>query len=540
MSLLDPVANERLWTMPRPTRDLHDLHDSLKYFASIAKGKKWYGNKSLQIKFEAGNPAKTANAGKYGSGGRTWAALLKVYGLWYDDQSVTITSAGNVILSGKNMYEQIVHQIMNFQITSAYSVHQNMQDGFKIFPFRIILKMLLDLRIKYLEQEEIALFLLNMKTPTEYEKAVTNILYWRNEKKTDGKELKERESLIKKHMKVFRPEKRTDSPTDVKGHWRYINNDFANTFLNHIRFIHEIVYDQNKGEISIDNKDRPKIIDLLDKHEKEFKFSTLFSFGEKPFYEHYGLRFDRHKASSKSTKPKTREAKRLAKIKFAFETILKNNPKTELTKIARMIASSTGIRPDEVESTITSNPEDFDLTENSGLDPSFVDYYLECGKSGKDDATFEEMTRSMFSDLGLPTEKHKVPRKRGGGEIDGLILNPKTCKSGLLECKSTSSTYSLSIGDRDKMKNEYIGKFRKKVLDKKKYELDFFVYVVGNKFGGKSNFDDIVTDTGLNGSVILSQQLLNLYAMVKSGKITIEKFWEIFKKNKILSLTDFS
>ena len=188
----------KLWTITRPTRDLHDLELALKAFSKLAKGKKWRGNRPLQRKFETENPAKTKHAGIYGSGGRTWAALLRVYGLWYeDDDGVKLTSAGEVLVSGKNVYQQIVRLIMNFQITSAYSEHQKLEDGFRIFPFRFMLRLLLDDRIKYLEEDEVALFLLNVKTPEEYENVVKTILNYRRKRKTNSLELKQRTELIK-------------------------------------------------------------------------------------------------------------------------------------------------------------------------------------------------------------------------------------------------------------------------------------------------------------------------------------------------------
>ena len=138
--------------MPRPTRSLLDLQESLKSFAKIAEGNVWRGNNQLQINFEADNPVKTGNVSENGSGGRTWASLLKVYGLWYDDGNVTITSAGRVIIEGRFFYQQVVHQILNFQLRSPYSEHQRLEPTFKIFPFRIILKMLLDKKINFLQK----------------------------------------------------------------------------------------------------------------------------------------------------------------------------------------------------------------------------------------------------------------------------------------------------------------------------------------------------------------------------------------------------
>ena len=528
----------KLWTITRPTRDLHDLELALKAFSKLAKGKKWRGNRLLQRKFETENPAKTKHAGIYGSGGRTWAALLRVYGLWYeDDDSVKLTSAGEVLVSGKNVYQQIVRLIMNFQITSAYSEHQKLEDGFRIFPFRFMLRLLLDKRIKYLEEDEVALFLLNVKTPEEYENVVKTILNYRRKRNTNGLELKQRTELIKNHMKKYRPDKRTDSPRDVEGHWKYIK-DIANTILNHIRFLHEIEYDKNKGIIRIKESDKKKVKQMLEEYEVVFPFSTLYKYSEKAFQKHYGLRYDRRKATKKVTAPKTRDAKRLAKIQTAFAEILKTGSGMSHDKLIEKIKDMTGISSKDIVKIVTDNPELISL-ETAGLDQSFVDYYLEVGNSGKDDITFEKMTREIFTDIGFPTKKHKIKKRIGAGkpEIDGLMKNPKTSRSGLLECKS-GAKYSLSVGDREKMKNVYIPNFISFKCDGKTYKLDFFVYVVGNKFGGFENFKDIIHDTKLKGSIIYARDLLNLYSKYKSREVTREKIWSIFKQNKHITWKD--
>jgi len=521
--------------MPRPTRSLLDLQESLKSFANIAKGNVWRGNNQLQINFEADNPAKTGNVSENGSGGRTWASLLKVYGLWYDDGNVTITSAGRVIIEGRFFYQQVVHQILNFQLRSPYSEHQRLEPTFKIFPFRIILKMLLDKKINFLEQAEIALFLLNMQTPSDFELAKEQILKYRKEKNNGGKELKDRTDLIRNHMETHRPSGRTDTPDTIAGHWRYINTDLANTFFNHIKFIHEIHYDETTKIISIDDRNYKNMQDILEKHEREYPFSIRDQFGERAFYEHYGLDFNRHKATTKRTKPKTREAKLFEKINKAFDDIMRRTPKTDVTKLIQKIVDKTAIRPEDITEIIQSNPDAFDLTSNSGLDASFIEYYKECGKSGVDDQDFEKMTRDMFTDLGFCTKKEAFT---GGGDVDGLILNSKILKSGILECKS-GKKYSLPIQDKDKMIHTYIAKRKERKKSGKTYRLDYFVYVVGNNFAGVRNFKNILCEQEVPGTVIMAHDLLVLYGLVKQQKISNDKFWNLFKKKKILSIADF-
>ena len=120
----------KLWWVTRPTRDLRDLQDALKCFARLAEGRRWAGNVELMQRFELENPVKTSNAGIYGSrgsGGRTWAAWLRSWGLWYDEERVTLTDAGRLLADSNDPREvrnQIVHLLMTFQVTSAYHAAQ--------------------------------------------------------------------------------------------------------------------------------------------------------------------------------------------------------------------------------------------------------------------------------------------------------------------------------------------------------------------------------------------------------------------------------
>ncbi len=531
------MANKggRLWTLPRPTRDLHDLESALKSFAVIAKGKKWRGNRDLQKQFEGKIPHKTEHVGDYGSGGRTWAALLRVYGLWYDDTNVTITSAGQVLISGKNVYEQIVRLILSFQIPSAYSEHQKMEDGFKIFPFCFILDLLLDDRLEYLAQEEIALFVLNVKTPSEYEQTVSEILKYRKQKDQDGRDLKERESLIKEHMSLYRPNKRTDSPKDVKGQWQYIN-DFANTFVNHVRFLHEVEYDRSNGKILIKNDKKKSFSEMLYQHKAKHPFSTLYKYSERRYAEHYGLQFDRSKATKKLTSPQTRGAKRFKKIKDAYIDIKKTNASLSAPKVVELLVQKTGISDEEIGEIISENPE-LSLVNIGNIDVAFAEYYLECGGSGVDDQIFENMTRDIFTEMGFPTKKENLKRRRKGVKpaIDGLIKNSQALKSGILECKS-GEKYSFPIGDCEKMKNIYIQNFLKHCEDGNEYSLDFFMYVIGKKMTGLNNFEDILTV--LPGSVIYAKDLIHIYSKFKSGQISKSAIWDLFKSKKHISWND--
>lgn len=531
------MVASKLWWVTRPTRDLRDLQLALQSFAGLARGKRWRGNQQLQTQFEKENSAKTTHVGSYGSGGRTWAALLRMWGLWYDDRCVTLTSAGDVILSSsEHVYPQITRLIMNFQITSAYSEHQKLDPDFRIFPFRFMLKLMLDARIKYLEEDEIALFLLQVKNSSQYENAVQSIIKYRSLRKKDEKRLNERKDLIATHMRTYRAKKRKDSPTDVDGHWKFIK-DIANTLVNNIRFLQYIKYDPDDGTIRIRGEQKSEVESMLEEYERDNPFSTLYNISEKAFYEHYGLRYDRNKASRKETKPKTHAQKQYDRIKNALGKIKKTDADLSGSFLIEAIQIITNDQR-AIERIISKYPE-LSSQDHNELDPNYVDYYLQCARSGKDEDEFESMTRDIFTKMGLETKKHKIRRKTGAGhpEIDGLILNKLAMKSGLLECKS-GAKYTFPIGDCEKMKRVYIPNFRERTVDGKTYSLEYFTYVVGNQASGLPNFRDIIAETHIDGSVVYAEDLIKIYSLFKSAKVSAEDIWPLFSRNKHLTWKD--
>ncbi len=528
-----------LWWVTRPTRDLHDLGEALTCFASIARDQKWRGNRDLHRRFEEENPAKTPHAGSYGangSGGRTWAAWLKMWGMWYDDDSVKMTDGADLIISARDpeiVHKQIVHMIMSFQITGAYHNSLGYGRGFKIFPFRFMLRLLLNPQIKFLSTDEIGLFLLQVKTPEEYEKVVNKITEWRS--KTGDPETKKKlmKRLILSHMKKYhRPRK--DSPTNIEGYWRSIK-DIANTLAINISYISELVYDNRKSIVTIDDNEMGNVEKLLRKYDT-IGFSTLYEYSETAFYRRAGIRYDRRKASAKETRPVTPASKKIKHITNSILELKRKNKIKDGKKLIDQIKKMTGYNANTITRVLKDNPDMLPAS-TGNLEKEFVGYYLKCAVAGDEHAEFENLTRMIFSKLGFMTKKRKIPKQSSNLEIDGLILNPEAELSGLLECKS-GSKYTFTVGDCDKMIHSYIPEFRRKRIDGKTYSLDFFVYVIGCKAGGLNNMKEIIEKSGIRGSVICARDLLNLYGLVKDGKIGPVKMWGLFKCNKNITWID--
>lgn len=121
--------------------------------------------------------------------------------------------------------------------------------------------------------------------------------------------------------------------------------------------------------------------------------------------------------------------------------------------------------------------------------------------------------------------------------MDGLILDEVSGVSGILECKG-GKKYAFPVGDCEKMRHVYIKSFRSRTVGGKRYDLDFFVYVVGAPAGGLANFDGIVRETGLQGSVIHARDLLRLYREVAAKRLSPAVAWRMLKCNRRITRQD--
>ena len=539
-----PIVADAIWWTTRPTRDLHDIPDSLRAFARIAEGRKWTGNRDLHQRFEVENPAKTSHSGtrgSEGSGGRTWAAWLRMWGMWHNSDRVTLTDAARLILAAKSpadAHRQIVHMIMTFQITSSYHEAHRGADysGFHVFPFRLMLEMLLDERVGALRIDEIALFLLRVRSRDEYEEAVSEIAAWRKE--VEGADIDERKRLLMRRAEAHMERHhraRADSPGTVEGHWGSVM-DVARTFASNMSYITEILYDRGASGISVPDDDKGAARALLEKYAGG-SFSRLYRFSEAAFASRYGMRFDRRKASGKDTRPRTAAQKRHARISAAIVDARRGGGSLSGDALLEAVGARTGYRMEDIEKAMGADPGMADPGGDGGLG-HLESHYMRCARDGSEHAEFEALTRKLFESMGFKVRKERAARRGGGtAEVDGLVLSEEGGVSGIIECKG-GGRYSFPVGDCEKMKHMYIDRFRSKTIGGKRYDLDFFAYVVGTPAAGMSNFAGIARETGVRGSVIHARDVLRLHAEVAGGRLSPTAAWRMLKCNRRVTQQD--
>ena len=158
------MAELNYWWVTRPKRKLNSIPEVLAAFSNVALEARWTARRDVHIMFEeelerAGLKRVGERRDHSGSGGRTYQAWLSCLGLIFIQERTGIpylTLAGEAILSGKSPVAVLKDQVLKYQFPSAFSIKTHVSSKYKIHPFVFLLRLMMDSRIEYLTEEEIA------------------------------------------------------------------------------------------------------------------------------------------------------------------------------------------------------------------------------------------------------------------------------------------------------------------------------------------------------------------------------------------------
>jgi len=170
-------------------------------------------------------------------------ALARDLGLLCSEyDSLMITPAGKKILEGGNVAKaQLRHQLLRYQLPHPSQERQT-HDSFEIFPFRFMLKLLLNPKIRYLLSGEMALFVINTKKNSELSKVEHHINTYRAKRRTDFAPLGWRTELIES-SKSLRDKLR--SRHNMESHWSYISSRGL-LFMHHLEIFEGIIFENSR------------------------------------------------------------------------------------------------------------------------------------------------------------------------------------------------------------------------------------------------------------------------------------------------------
>jgi len=152
------------WWVTRPKRKLNSIPEVLAAFSNVALSAQWSGSRNVHIEFEEelerdGLKRVGERRDHSGSGGRTYQAWLSSLGLIFIQESTGIpflTLAGEAIMEGKSPVAVLKEQVLKYQFPSPFGIKTRVSERFHVHPFIFLLRLLMDSRVSYLTEEEIA------------------------------------------------------------------------------------------------------------------------------------------------------------------------------------------------------------------------------------------------------------------------------------------------------------------------------------------------------------------------------------------------
>lgn len=264
------------WWVTRPKRKLDSIPEVLAAFAAISLDQEWSGQKGTQIAYEdaleaAGLKRIGQRRDQSGSGGRTYGAWLESLGLIFkqtNTNNIKLTLAGDAIMSGESPVKILTNQILKYQFPSAFSLSRGVQvsSRFRIRPFRFLLRLMLDDRIGYLTQDEIAkICAVDAENESDrcYDKIADRILQYRS----DGDQC-----LDPNFFDKYKPSRGYCNPDHPFSHLQ----DLANTMENWIEYTqlasrdddkHLVILEEKRDEVRNILSNNPPFIDRPEDHE---------------------------------------------------------------------------------------------------------------------------------------------------------------------------------------------------------------------------------------------------------------------------------
>lgn len=519
------------WWVTRPKRKLDSVPEVLATFADISLNQEWKGQKNTQIAYEdalekAGLKRIGSRRDQGGSGGRTYAAWLESLGLLFKQETtgfIKLTLAGEAIMAGDSPVEILKNQILKYQFPSVFSLSRNVavSPRFHIRPFRFLFQLLMDPRIEYLTQEDIAKVVCvqaENETSRCFENVVSQILRFRSFGDS---------SLEPDFFEKYKPSRGAINPAHPFSHLE----DIANTMINWMEYTQLAKRNDDKQLCVLDEK-RDEVNGILafvppfiDHPEEQERFQRKF-----------GLDPKHRKDTRNLEKTKTITAQIIAtqKVKQAYIKLSIQKPITGITpELVDEITHETGIKPTLVEDILCKNYP-------HGSIGAFMTAYFEMAFKGRDEAVdFEKATTQLFHDVFAYNAIH-LGQTGSKSAPDILLLSDSEGYQAIIDNKAYSK-YSITGDHHNRMVHNYIEKVSN--YSSSPYPIGFFSYIAG---GFTPQIDkqiqSEVMESGVHGSGITVSNFIKMIEKQTSKEHTYthKELRQIFSLDRQVRLSDLN
>lgn len=472
--------NERkVWFITRPERDPKFHVDALRALQKATDNFQivWSRNRDAHKSYEevlATEELKRDNISLDGSGGRTWAAMLKTFGYVFSTPSgkLSLTKVGLALLEGKKVRENISKQILTLQIPNAYFLESGFrpkfEEDFQIRPARFLIRLTNQRELDYfVTKEEITFFALTAKKDDELRTVTQNIIKYRNATEDEKNEMKELVASTYDHRE------RSD-----KGARDYAaaHGDVAHTFM--MLCDYTGLADYIRGDaLRVPSEKHLPTSEALMNLETRYPFNKRYLISLERFSENAGLDVDSYKASSfGSISPATNRSKSIKKVQrllsaYPFVQVLTVE---EITRILEQELSSNEAKQTAI------LLKDYQY---SSLNEDFVEGYL----FEENDLIFEDKTAEILKAIGFKVELRPKPVTADVRTEIEILLHVDQNTICIIDAKNYKKKFTLAANLASHMGSEYIPNYNgyggKSVA--------YFGYVTANDWGGERNLEKI-------------------------------------------------
>lgn len=516
------MALRKFWFVTRPLRDPQYHADGLRALQQATDNftQQWRGNHELQRKYEkclANAGMKQDNISKAGSGGRTWAAMLKTFSYVYEDENGYLkpTKVAKSILNGKKVPENVRKQVLTLQIPNGYFVSKDFSpkyaDGYRIQPVMFLIRLANDERLdKYISKDEIVLFAMTAKRNDQLDEQVEKIIAYRNAD-DEGKQ-----RIATETFHTSGDISRVDSRKDFSKY-----GDVATTFTILCRFTGYAQRDHSSGGLK--GIDDPKLLKEFEAYCQRYPFNRRIDTDPMFYTLSAGLDVDTYKTQyGVNAKPASRTRKRNIKA----QKLLADYPQPEDLSLQEL----TSILSKEfISSEAQKVAEDIKAKKFKVASDSFIDSYLH----EDDNLEFERKTARVMRGLGFNVEMHPDPTtsfNNSNENIDVMADNGKVLI--LVDAKNYAKNFNLSAALRNVMANSYLAGYK----GFNGLNPGYYCYVTANTSSNEANLTKINelakknSDLDVHGMMISASALYWLLNFCSENNIPEEKRPDMFLK----------
>lgn len=474
------MAKRKIWFITRPERDPMFHRDALLALADATQGftVQWSRNRKAHLDYERALNArgvKRENLSNDGSGGRTWAAMLKTFAYIYTDENgfLVLTKVGKKILDGEKVRENVTKQILTLQIPNSYFLESGFrpqfESTFRIRPARFLIKLTNQERLSYyVTKEEITYFVLTAQNDNELASVTDKILAFRSADPAQKSQMKQ------DIAENFDHRERSDKGARD---FEIAHGDVAHTFMLISDYTDLVEYIRGEA-LRVNPSTLKKVTEEIGMYDYRYPFNSRYLISLQRMAENNGLDIDSYKASSfGNVKPATNQRKTANKIR----ELLSDYP--DLDELSHDFLKNILLNEFSVKEA-EKHAHELKQTVHQALNNDFVEGYL----NEQDNLVFEDKTGEVFKAVGFEVEMRPKSLAKVETEIE-ILLKYEGSLMGIIDAKNYRTKFPLSAHLASHMASEYLPNYDG--YDGR--QVSFFGYVTAANWSGEKNLEKIST-----------------------------------------------